>query len=189
MLSDQQLLTQLQGDEPSSFETLFRRHHGRVWAILFRLLGSHSEADDVTQKVFLKLYHSANQINLASDEVSLIGWLYRVALNEGYNSLRSRKRRRQRQETFYQRWLFQQTAVDPAHEVEREETHAEVRLILQRLKPRDGQLLLLRHSGLSYKELAAVLNVSPASIGSMLTRAERTFAKKYRQAFGKEKGA
>jgi RNA polymerase sigma-70 factor (ECF subfamily) len=54
------------------------------------------------------------------------------------------------------------------------------------MKPRDAKLLLLRHSGLSYKELAVVLNVAPGSIGSLLTRAERAFAKKYRLAYPDE---
>ncbi|MEM7346205.1 MAG: sigma factor-like helix-turn-helix DNA-binding protein [Chloroflexota bacterium] len=54
------------------------------------------------------------------------------------------------------------------------------------MKPREAKLLLLRHSGLSYKELAATLNVAPGSIGSLLTRAERKFSKKYAAMFPEE---
>ncbi|NJN94596.1 MAG: hypothetical protein HC875_11125 [Anaerolineales bacterium] len=55
------------------------------------------------------------------------------------------------------------------------------------LKPREAKLLLLRHTGLSYAELAAALEVAPGSIGSLLTRAERAFREKYRLVFGEEK--
>jgi RNA polymerase sigma-70 factor (ECF subfamily) len=57
---------------------------------------------------------------------------------------------------------------------------------LIQLKPRDAKLLLLRYSGLSYKELAVALNLSPGSIGSLLTRAERAFAKEYGLAYPEE---
>jgi RNA polymerase sigma-70 factor (ECF subfamily) len=58
-----------------------------------------------------------------------------------------------------------------------------VRQILAQMKPRDAKLLVLRHSGLSYKELAVALKLAPGSIGSLLTRAERAFAQKYRLAY------
>ncbi len=57
-----------------------------------RLLGDQDEAEDVTQQVFLKLYH-AKPHQLPTDKDKMTGWLYRVALHEGYNSLRSKKRR------------------------------------------------------------------------------------------------
>jgi RNA polymerase sigma-70 factor (ECF subfamily) len=55
------------------------------------------------------------------------------------------------------------------------------------MRPREAKLLLLRHSGLSYKELALVLNLAPGSVGTLLTQAKRSFAQKYRHAFPEEK--
>jgi transcriptional regulator len=43
-----------------------------------------------------------------------------------------------------------------------------------------SQLLILRHSGMSYKEIAETLKLAPASIGPLLLRAEREFEKHYR---------
>jgi RNA polymerase sigma-70 factor (ECF subfamily) len=63
-----------------------------------------------------------------------------------------------------------------------------VRRILATMKPGQAKILLLRHSGLSYKEIAIALNVAPGSVGSLLTRAERAFRAKYQQAFSETEG-
>jgi RNA polymerase sigma-70 factor (ECF subfamily) len=55
-----------------------------------------------------------------------------------------------------------------------------VRLVLARMNQKQSQLLILRYSGLSYKEIAGLLRLAPASIGPLLVRAEREFEKQYR---------
>jgi DNA-directed RNA polymerase specialized sigma24 family protein len=52
------------------------------------------------------------------------------------------------------------------------------------MKPRSAKLLVLRHSGLSYKELAAAVKVKPSSVGKLLARAEDEFERIYRQLLG-----
>jgi RNA polymerase sigma-70 factor (ECF subfamily) len=183
MLSDAKLLTQLQAGDDASFEALFLRHYDRVYNILFRLLGNQADAEDVAQQVFLKLHHSPRRIRVQGDETNVAGWLYRVAVNTGYNTLRSQKRQRLWYQKLARLWPFDTFSPDPAQIAEGQETQARVRQILAEMKPREAKLLLLRHSGLSYKELAAALNVAPGSVGSLLTRAERAFAQKYRLAF------
>ena len=61
-----------------------------------------------------------------------------------------------------------------------------VRRALAELPERDAQLLMLRQAGLSYKELALALDVAPASIGTLLARAERAFEARYRATAGSE---
>ena len=55
-----------------------------------------------------------------------------------------------------------------------------VRLALAQMNERQSQLLILRYSGLSYKEVAEALDLAPTSIGPLLLRAEREFEKRYR---------
>jgi RNA polymerase sigma-70 factor (ECF subfamily) len=186
MLSDAKLLIKLRRGDEASFEALFLRHYDRVCGVLFRLLGDKAEAEDIAQQTFLKLYRCPEQVKGQEDELNVVGWLYRVALNEGYNALRSRKRRTARQENFIRKWLFNTSSPDPAEAVEQRDAQGRVRQILAGMKPRQARLLLLRHAGLSYKELAAVLDVAPGSVGSLLTRAERAFARQYRQVFGEK---
>lgn len=186
-LSDTKLLIQVQAGDDASFEALFLRHYERVYAALFALLGNKADAEDMAQQAFLKLYHAPERLRLHGDETNIAGWLYRVAINEGYNVLRSQKRRAVWQEQFARLWPFSAVLADPAQLVESQDTQARVRQILLQMKSRDAKLLLLRHTGLSYAELAAVLEVAPGSIGSLLTRAERVFREKYRLVFGEEK--
>ena len=69
---------------------------------------------------------------------------------------------------------------DPAAEVERNEERRRVRQVLAQMKPRAARVLALRHSGLSYAEVAAALNVASSSVGTLLARAEKEFERRYR---------
>jgi len=185
VLSDARLLTQLQAGDDASFEALFLRHYDRVYGVLFRILGNRADAEDVAQQVFLKLYHAPRRIRVQGDETNVAGWLYRVAVNSAYNALRSRNRRRSWTQKLARLWPFEGPP-DPAEVAASHDAQARVRQTLAKMKPRDAKLLLLRHSGLSYRELAAALSVAPGSVGSLLTRAERAFARQYRLLFGEE---
>jgi len=70
-------------------------------------------------------------------------------------------------------------APSPEGEVEQMERVREVRKALEQLAPRDREVLLLRQEGLSYKEIAQVVNVSPTSIGTLLARALQRFEAAY----------
>jgi RNA polymerase sigma-70 factor (ECF subfamily) len=61
-----------------------------------------------------------------------------------------------------------------------------VQTVLAALKPVSARLLLLRHAGLSYGELADALALKPASVGTLLARAAVDFEKRYRSMYGGE---
>ena len=67
----------------------------------------------------------------------------------------------------------------PDEAVEHSETVAGVRVILDQLSPRDQQLLLMREEGFKYEEIARVIGVAPASVGTLIARALRRFAELY----------
>lgn len=170
--TDEQLLERLgQGDE-AAFEVLFLRHYGRVYRVLYNLVGAREEAEDLAQETMLALYHHPPQAAIGE---GLVAWLCRVALNRGYNALRSERRSRERIERLDGPDLMD----DPQAEVVRAEERAQTRAVLARLPERQGQLLLLRYAGLSYAEIAAALAIAPGSVGTLLARAERAFVKLY----------
>src|SRR5580704_8391916 len=69
---------------------------------------------------------------------------------------------------------------DPARAEERHH----VRLVLAVLEERQAELLLLRSSGLSYDEVAAAADVNPASVGTLISRAQQSFRKEYLKQYG-----
>jgi RNA polymerase sigma-70 factor (ECF subfamily) len=172
MISDALLVEGLRQGDETSFEVLFHRHYPQVYRLLVRLVGDAAEAEELAQETFVRLYQRPLR---RGDNVG--GWLYRVATNLGYNALRGCRRRDQREQSVMAETPL--TAPSAAAEAERRALQAEVRATLARMKPQQGQLLLLRHMGLSYRELAEALDVSPNSIGTLLARAEKAFLKAY----------
>jgi len=161
-----------QGDE-EAFEAVFRAYYGRIFALAYRLLGSTQEADDVTQETFLRLSQRPPTVRQGQ---SLLGWLMRVATNLSYNVLRA-ERRRQTRETA---WHLDRHS-DPLYLADGADSGRAVRAVLAALPERQAQILLLRHNGFSYAEVAQVLGVAPGSVGTLLARAERAFRQLYEQ--------
>jgi RNA polymerase sigma-70 factor (ECF subfamily) len=164
------------GDE-EAFAEAFRRYYLTVYTVLLRLTGSPEEAEDLAQEVFMRLYERPLD---GGAEVNLGGWLYRVASNTGFNALRSRRRRW----NHLLRWARLERPLgaespNPAAEAERKATAAAIRETLAELPERDRTALILRHSGVSYAEIAAALDVKPGSVGTILARAERALRKRY----------
>lgn len=175
-LSDSLLLQQSKQGDTAAFETLFLRHYDRVYGLLFRLVGNRGDAEDLAQEVFLKLYQ---QRFPSGREHNVSAWLYRVAINTGYNALRSRQRRWQRNTVLVPDPSDQPP--DPSAAVARREAQQVVRAALTRLSARDGQMLLLREMGFSYAELAEICEVAPGSVGTLLRRAAQAFRQAYEE--------
>ena len=168
----------------SLFERLFQRHYARVYRVLAGLVGP-DEAEDAAQEVFLRLYHSAM---LGQPDDQIAAWLYRVAVNSGYNRLRSRQRRAS--------WLerlagfarvgtaARQAELDPLRVATEREEAALLRAALAELSPTHRVVLLLRQAGLSYAEVAAAAGVKPGSVGTLLARAEARLRDHYHRLAG-----
>jgi RNA polymerase sigma-70 factor (ECF subfamily) len=161
----------------SKFEALFMQHWAQVYRLLIRLVGDPAEAEDLALETFFRLYQ---RYPLQGNESNPGGWLHRVATNLGLHSIRGWKRR-ERYEMEAGRYALEDTPEDrPAEILMQGEERRLVRLALAQMNERQSQLLILRHSGLSYKEIAEALDLAPTSIGPLLLRAEREFEKRYR---------
>jgi RNA polymerase sigma-70 factor (ECF subfamily) len=171
------------GSSSLGFEALFLEHWPSVYRILRRLVGDPAEAEDLALEAFLRLYrHNQKQQELQNAG----GWLYQVATRLGLNSIRDRKRREQYEMTAGRYALEEPDQLSPADILAQEEEHQQVRQVLARMNERQSQLLVLRYSGFSYKEIASAMDLAPASIGPLLVRAEREFEKQYRTLGQKE---
>lgn len=159
-----------------SFEQAFAAHHRLVYRYALSLTRDTGLAEDVTQEVFVRLYQN---FDAAQREEMLRAWLLRVTANVARNVLRGRHRSQARDESF----VAEQGNETPSPEFEllRQVEIEEARRALSKLKEPLRSCLLLRHEGLSYREIATALELNEASIGTLLVRARQEFVR----AFGK----
>jgi RNA polymerase sigma-70 factor (ECF subfamily) len=166
-----------------SFESIFREHWTSIHRFVSRMVIDPSEAEDLALETFFRLYkHRPSE----HDDSNTRGWLFKVATNLALQSIRSFKRRE------YYEINAGKDALDDPHEnqpsrifAKKEEQHL-VRVALGQMKSRQAELLIMRHSGMAYKEIADTLQLSPTSIGPLLLRAEREFEKYYRALIREE---
>jgi RNA polymerase sigma-70 factor (ECF subfamily) len=180
--SDRHLLGRTRLQDTAAFERLFQRYYHLVYRLVYRLLGDEDAASDVTQETFVALYTHPPQLQLDDEEVR--AWLYRVALNRGYNALRSARRAQARLPSMYESISASSEEADPETEALRAEDRHQVRAALATLPERQAKLLLLRQEDLKYAEIAEILEVAPSSIGTLLVRAERAFQLAWKQMNG-----
>lgn len=168
-------------DSPQSFEQLFLAIYPRLVSILRRMLGDCGRAEELANEAFLKLHTS---VLPPAAKKNLPGWLYRTAMNLGIDDLRARSRHRRLEQEASRAQSSSSSQEDGLQHVLRAERQKRVRTVLARLKPESAQLLLLRATGHSYREIAAHLEIPGASVGTMLIRAEACFEKCYLELFG-----
>jgi RNA polymerase sigma-70 factor (ECF subfamily) len=160
-----------------AFEKYFEEYWASIYRLLRRMLGDPAEAEDLALETFYRLYQQRLD---ASSGLNVGGWLYRVATNLGLHSIRGFKRR-ERYEIAAGTGVLEEAPEDrPAEILASEAERHMARRALAQMNPRQSQLLVMRYSGMAYKEIAAALDLSPASIGPLLVRAEREFEKRYR---------
>ncbi len=162
---------------PPGFEELFKEHWPRIYRLAWRIIGDSAEAEDLALEAFYRL---SRQFSRLDSDFNGGGWLYRVPTNLALQSIRSFKRRE-----FYERSagtgaLEKASDNQPAEIFNEREDHRLARRVLSEMKSQQAELLILRYSGLAYKEIGAALGLSPTSIGPLLLRAEREFERRYR---------
>ena len=160
-----------------AFHALFADRSGPLYRYISRLSGDPVLAEDIVQECFVKLYRRGT---MPDDPPA---WLVTVASN----LLRDDRRRVSRR----QRLTISRSAdlplvgeAPPADAgVLSSERIDRVRQALDRLPLRDRQLLLMRHEGYQYREIATALDLNPTSVGTMLVRAGEAFRKAYHELF------
>ncbi|MEE6310852.1 sigma-70 family RNA polymerase sigma factor [Plantactinospora veratri] len=152
----------------ADLEQVFRATYPRVVAVAARVLGSRDQAEDVAQEVFLTFGRSTVPAGEA------VGWLCVAAAHTALNHLRTGRRRASREEAV---GVGDAAGPDVADMVVTLDERRRVRQALARLPRRQAVALVLRHSGLSYAEVAAALDISAGSVGTVVRRAESALRK------------
>lgn len=146
---------------------LVDRHLRPLHAFATRLLDDASEAEDVCQDAFVKLWQLAPA--WTPGQAKIATWLYQVALN----GCRDRLRRR-RPEAAVEPEALHSNQPGPGGQHERDERHGRLHQALAELPPRQREAIMLFHlQGHSQTEVSAVLEVSVDALESLLARGRR----------------
>ncbi len=165
-----------------AFENLFVEHYPRLVKTLLRLMGDPAQSEELAAEAFCKLYKRWP----VEPGDNPAGWLYKTALNLGLDTLRASSRRLRREERARKEALRTQQPGGPLQELIAGEQRERVRAVIARLKPIQGQVLLMGSSGFSGKEMAALLGMSTDALYMVVARAKAQFEKTYVELYGRE---
>lgn len=160
----------------SAYETLLARFEQPVFNIVSRLMDDPADAADVVQEVFLKVFRNIGSFRR---DASLKTWIYRIAVNEARNHRRwfSRHRRQEvgldaeRGEVGCYEDCLPDPGPSPFEYALDHETQALIEEALGQVNPKFRVALVLREiEGLSYEEIAEILDVSLGTVKSRILR-------------------
>ncbi len=173
----------LRGDEPA-WEELVRLHTRRVYGLCFRFTGSGSEAQDLTQEVFLRVFRTLKTFR--SMEGSFATWLARVTRNLLIDHYRRTRQERVTDSIEEQLPMIEEAggsaSVRPDHALAGREASEILQATLQKLSPDLREAVILRDlQEMEYREIAEVLRIPEGTVKSRINRGRAELARHLRK--------
>ena len=189
-----QLVSELQAGSESAFDWLVTHYHGPVYNLILSMLGNVSDAADGTQEVFLKAFRGIRSFRQGS---SLKTWLYRIAIREALNHKRWFKRHLQKtvsidaqSEQGFQGIEIEDGNATPFEQLAAHEIQTAVHNALRELPEVFRSAVVLRDlEGLSYEEVAEVLECNVGTVKSRILRGRRALKELLEPLFGEQAAA
>jgi RNA polymerase sigma-70 factor (ECF subfamily) len=157
----------------AAFERLYSLHGERMKSVARNLLGRDSDAEDAVQETFLKVYRGAASFRGGS---ALSTWMYRILVNNCYDSLRRRQRRSEDPIEAPERPDAAPAASAASASIAAEDhpLRLAIEQSLEKIAPRQRTVFLLSAvEGFSHREIAQVLDVSEGASRTLLFEAKR----------------
>lgn len=193
-LSDEELVRRCKAELPhnaQSYELLVQRHMNRIYTIVYRVVSNREEAEDITQEIFLKIYHHVKKFE---QQASFSTWLYRIATNSALDALDKEKHRREKsffaqghirakqEENVDQMDLQTSTKEGPEEKILQLELRECINHVLKKLNREQAYLLVMRDfEDLSYDEITKILGVGLSSVKMRIHRARLAFQQVFLQ--------
>ena len=173
-----ELVHELQAGSEAAFDWLVTHYHAPVYNLILSMLADTSDAADGTQEVFLKAFRGIRKFRQGS---SLKTWLYRIAIREALNHKRWFKRHLQKNVSIDAEPAEGQSPIEikdlgatPFEQLASREIQAAVEGALQQVPEVFRSAVILRDlEGLSYEEVAEVLECSVGTVKSRILRGRR----------------
>ncbi len=179
-MNDTDLMLQLKNGDETAFRKIVETHQNFIYRLTSHYLGNEQDAEEITQDVFIKLYHSRATYK---PKAKLSTYLYRIAINLSLNRIRDRKRKawislesikKKGQEN-----LFSRDDQNPDRILDlKEQQHIIQNTIDELPESQRTAIILKRFEELSYSEIANVMKISVSSVEALLYRARQNLQKK-----------
>jgi RNA polymerase sigma-70 factor (ECF subfamily) len=172
--TDSRTIAACQQGDREALRVLFEEYKDRVYSIaLYSLSGDEMAAGDATQQVFLKLMTRIGQFR---GDAEFATWLYRLVVNTCHDEHRKQRRFVPLGDSFLQTSAGGES---PRASYARKELAGRVQTAVAELKPKLRWPILLKYvEGLSYEEIAQVLNCSKGTVASRLNRAHKALGRR-----------
>ncbi len=196
-LTDEELVARCKVELPEntrSYEILVQRYLSRVYSITYRVVSNKEEAEDITQEVFIKVYHGLKKFE---QQASFSTWVYRIATNTALDSLDKMARRPKIHIRLFSSKNDQQVTgqndhdlaaaseTEPEEAAQQSELRECIRSVLKKLDREQARLLLLRDfDDRSYEEIAKLLEAGLSAVKMRIHRARLAFQHLFGQICG-----
>jgi len=171
-LTDEELVSRIRDRDPAAFQIVVETHFQAIAAYTNRMLADPSEAEDIVQEVFIRLWTRAD--NWQSGKARLSTWLHSIAHNLCIDHFRKHKR-------VVGSEMLPETigGEEPEQNLTAETNSQHIRTAISSLPERQRSALVLCHyQGLSNKEAALIMEVSTEALESLLARGRRSLRDK-----------
>ena len=188
---DKELVRGVVHGEQEAFSVLFQRYRAVVHSHLARIIRDAAAADDLTQEVFLRLWHRAEQWK---GQAAFRSWLLRIATNLAFNYLRTVKRRREQpiqfalsseedeEESSVPNWMIDASTLGPDEVLERSEQHNLLQRLVDQLSEEKQEVFrLIYDAHMETREVAAELGIPEGTVKSRIHHARRQIARSWQE--------
>ena len=175
---DRALIEAVLAGDAAAYRGLVERYEQRVYAVVYGMVRNKEDARDLAQDAFIKAYKNLHRFRLES---SFYTWLYRIAMNVCIDFHRRRKIRRT--EAFDEGIGARGSdgmidpihrKLDPGKDLERKQLREKIAAAMEELPEEQKQIIVLREiDGMSYKEIAEVLDIPEGTVMSRLFYARK----------------
>ncbi|MGZ3512381.1 MAG: RNA polymerase sigma factor [Thermodesulfobacteriota bacterium] len=179
----EELMAKIAKGDEDAFEILVNRHQTSILNLVYRFVGDRTQAKDLAQEVFVRVWQSAKTYE---PKAKFTTWIYRITTNLCFNELKSSRRRK---------WFsfnrsdedgehtFEETLSDSAPSAEdlllEKERSRQISDALQSLPENQRMAMVLkRYDDLSYQEMGQIIGCSVSAVESLLVRAKRALQEK-----------
>jgi len=167
IVSDDIIKRAAEGDQ-NAFESIYRASAKFVYNVAWRIVSRHEDAQEVTQEVFLTVYR---KLNIFRFESSFKTWIYRVTINTAINYSKKQAKVRNKTTEFNEQMHCASVLGETNQNIDKEHNEKLVAVLLNTLTSDQKACMILRNiEGLSYQEIADVLNININTVRSRLSR-------------------